>query len=213
MKLIIIIILIFNIIGCSSKEEKVDNNIVNELRDKYNNKDIIGYLVIPNILNIEVLQSKDNKYYLEHNIYKEKDIVGSIYMDYRVNIDSNKVLIYGHSGNMDNLPFKVLNEYDSEEFFNKNNKIYYYSLNKVYTYEVFSTYIEYEDFDYMNINNFNNKSYLEHIMKLKNKSEYNKDIKLDNNSKIIILQTCSMDKKIKANNKYRLVIGKLIKVS
>lgn len=201
MKKILLIIIIL-LTGCSNKV----------IRDN-SNKNIIGYLEIPNVFKVPVVQYSDNIYYLNHDINNKEDIKGSIFMDYRNNINDRKVLIYGHSGNYEDLPFLKLNNYSKEDFFKNNDLIYFYISNKIYKYRVFSTYIEYKDFDYMNLNSFNNLTYLEHINKLKNNSMFYKDIELDNDSKIIILQTCSMDKSIKSKTKYRLVIGKLIKVS
>ena len=77
-------------------------------------------------------------------------------------------------------------------------------------YEVFSSYIETDDFDYVNLKSFNGLTYEEHLNKLKNKSYIKSDIKLDENSKVLILQTCSFNNDINAKDKYQLVIGKEI---
>ncbi len=177
------------------------------------NTNIIGHLSIPNILETDIVQSNNNTYYLNHNMNNEEDINGSIFMDYRVNIKNKKVLIYGHSGNNNNLPFLVLNKYTNKDFFNKNNTIYIYTNNKTYIYKVFSSYIETKDFDYMNLNNFNNLSYLEHINKLKDKSLFTTNIELKEEDHILILQTCSTNKSIKSKTKYQLVVAKLEKES
>ena len=199
-KLLLIIIILLT--GCSNK-------IINDS----SNNNIIGYIEIPNVLKVPVVQYSDNNYYLNHDINNKEDIKGSIFMDYRNNINDKKVLIYGHSGEYDDLPFLKLNNYSNEDFFKKNDILELSINNKKYKYIIFSTYIEYKDFDYMNLYNFNGLTYLEHINKLKNNSMFYKDIELDNDSKIIILQTCSTDKYIKSNTKYRLVIGKLINIS
>lgn len=178
-----------------------------------NNTEPNIHLSIPNILETDIVQGNDNKYYLTHDIYNNEDINGSIFMDYRVNLNSKKVLIYGHSGNTNNLPFLVLNNYSNKEFFYKNNTIYIYTNNKTYIYKVFSSYIETKDFDYMNISNYNGLTYLEHINKLKDKSLYKTNIELTNKDHILILQTCSTNPNIKSKTKYQLVIAKLEKES
>ena len=194
MKKIITLLLILILTSCNT--DHINNNIV-------------GTINIPNILNVEVVQTTDNKYYLNHDINNNENINGSIFMDYRVNIDSKKVLIYGHSGNDDTLPFLILNKYNNKDFFYKNNKIYFYTNKKKYSYTIISSYIETKDFDYMNINNYNNLSYLEHINKLKNKSLFKTNIDLKEEDHILILQTCSTNKSIKSKLKYQLVIAKL----
>ncbi len=194
MKRILILIVILTLTSCTT------NNI---------NNNVIGTIIIPNIINTEVVKGKDNIYYLNHDINNNENINGSIFMDYRVSINSKKVLIYGHSGNDNTLPFLKLNNYTNKDFFYKHNKIYFYTNKKKYSYTIFSSYIETKDFDYMNINNYNNLSYLEHITKLKNKSLFKTNIILNENSHILILQTCSTNKSIKSKQKYQLVIAKL----
>lgn len=179
--------------------------------EKYNNPDIVGYIYIPNVLSSPILKSTTNEYYLSHDNYGNYDKKGSITMDYRVNIGDKKILLYGHSGKEQDLPFLILNKYTDESFFKKNNIIYIYDSNNTkYTYKIFSSYIETEDFDYVNIKSFNGLSWKEHLNKLKNKSLFNVNTELTDDSKIIILQTCSMVNK--GNKKYQLVIGVLINI-
>ena len=179
--------------------------------EKYNNPDIVGYIYIPNVLSSPILKSTTNEYYLSHDNYGNYDKKGSITMDYRVNMKDKKILLYGHSGKEQDLPFLILNKYTDESFFKKNNIIYIYDSNNTkYTYKIFSSYIETEDFDYVNIKSFNGLSWKEHLNKLKNKSLFNVNTELTDDSKIIILQTCSMVNK--GNKKYQLVIGVLTNV-
>ena len=179
--------------------------------EKYNNPDIIGYIYIPNVLSSPILKSTTNEYYLSHDNYGNYDKKGTITMDYRVNMKDKKILLYGHSGKETDLPFLALNNYTDESFFKKNNIIYIYDSNNTkYTYKIFSSYIETKDFDYVNIKSFNGLTWKEHLNKLKNKSLFKTDTELTDDSKVIILQTCSMVNK--GNKKYQLVIGVLTNV-
>ena len=179
--------------------------------EKYNNPDIIGYIYIPNVLSSPILKSTTNEYYLSHDNYGNYDKKGTITMDYRVNMKDKKILLYGHSGKETDLPFLALNNYTDESFFKKNNIIYIYDSNNTkYTYKIFSSYIETKDFDYVNIKSFNGLTWKEHLNKLKNKSLFKTDTELTDDSKVIILQTCSMVNK--GNKKYQLVIGVLTNI-
>lgn len=179
--------------------------------EKYNNPDIVGYIYIPNVLSSPILKSTTNEYYLSHDNYGNYDKKGTITMDYRVNMKDKKILLYGHSGKETDLPFLALNNYTDESFFKKNNIIYIYDSNNTkYTYKIFSSYIETKDFDYVNIKSFNGLTWKEHLNKLKNKSLFKTDTELTDDSKVIILQTCSMVNK--GNKKYQLVIGVLTNV-
>ena len=111
---IILILLNFNVNSKNISTNKLDKDSINTkiidnmMEDKYNNKDIIGYLKIDNILNTPVLQGNDNYYYLNHNINKEIDKKGSVFLDYRNNISDKKLIIYGHSGKEKELSFKKI---------------------------------------------------------------------------------------------------------
>ena len=76
---------------------------------------------------------------------------------------------------------------------------------------MFSSYIETNDFDYVNLESFGGLTYKEHLEKLKKKSYVSKDIELKEDSKVLILQTCSFDESIQADPKYQIVIAKEIK--
>lgn len=207
---LLLILLNFNANSKNISTNKLDKDSINTkiidnmMEDKYDNKDIIGYLKIDNILNTPVLQSNDNYYYLNHNINKEIDKKGSVFLDYRNNIYDNKLIIYGHSGREKELSFNVLNKYNDYNFYKKHSSLLFIHDNKIDKYKIFSSYIEKEDYDYLNLKNFNG-SYIEHLNKLKNKSKYLINTNLDDNSKIIILQTCSMIDIGKSH--FMLVIG------
>lgn len=185
------------------------NNVsINQLRKEYNNQDIIAYLEIPNVLGEPIVQTNDNEYYLHNDIYKKDNIIGASFLDYRNNLDSDKkLLIYGHSNPEGTLPFVKLINYNNEDFFRENRYIYLIDSNRKRKYEVFASYIETEDFDYVNLKSFGGLTYGEHLNKLKNKSYVTSDIKLDDNSKVLILQTCSYAE-IDTNLKYQLVMAK-----
>ena len=198
------------IIKNTKKETKEDyKKIIDELKIKYNNEDIVALVEIPSVLEEVIVQTNNNDYYLHNDINKKENIIGASFLDYRNDLNtSNKLLIYSHSDPEGTLPFVKLTNYNNEEFFNNNKYIYLTDSNKKRKYEVFSSYIETDDFDYVNLESFNGLSYGEHLNKLKNKSYVKSDIELDDNSKILILQTCSFNEYINAKDKYQLVIAK-----
>ena len=190
------------------KEKTVD---IKKLQEHYQNEDIISFLDIPDVLSYPIVKSSDNNYYLNHQLDHSNNIKGTPFMDYRVNPGDNKVLIYGHSGNEKDLPFLVLHYYREESFYEEHPMIYLYSEDYKYSYHIISSYVETKDFDYVNINGFNGLSWSEHINKLKDKSDYKIDMPIDENSKILILQTCGYTSNTNGG-KYKLVIGLLVNV-
>ena len=64
------------------------------------NKNIIGWIQIEDTkIDYPVMQSKDEEYYLDHNIDQEKDNNGAIFIDAECSIwpRSQNIIIYGHN--------------------------------------------------------------------------------------------------------------------
>ena len=192
--------------------KKVDyNKTISDLQKKYNNSDIIALIEIPNVLEEVIVQTNNNDYYLHYDINKNENIIGATFLDYRINLnDSKKLLVYSHSDPEGTLPFVKLNNYNNEDFYKDNKYIYLIDSTGKRKYEVFASYIETKDFDYVNLETFNGLTYGEHLNKLKNKSLIKTNVELDDNSKVLILQTCSFNDSINAIDKYQLVMAKEI---
>lgn len=62
------------------------------------NKDIIGWLKIEDVLEEAVLQ-RDNDYYLTHNVLKQKSLTGALFLDENCDLDTvpTQMLIHGHN--------------------------------------------------------------------------------------------------------------------
>ena len=192
----------------SPKENTVKENKYEQLIRDYP-QTVIAFIEIPGIFIQPVAQTTDNDYYLTHNVWQEEDSNGAIYLDYRIHLDqSPKFIIYGHSDPKLSLPFASLSRYDDESFFYEHNIIYLYTKEKTYTFQVFSSYVETSDFDYLNLESYNGLTWLEHLQKLKNKSQYQTDLSLEENKKVLVLQTCSFDTKYQNyRQKYRVVVA------
>ena len=178
------------------------------LQETYHNSEIIGYIEIPGVISYPIVKAVNNTYYLNHLLDLTENIKGSPFMDYRVQFEDRKILIYGHSGKEQDLPFLQLHRYEDVSFYQEHPTIYLYSVDKIYTYQIFASYLEGQDYDYVNINSFRGLSWLEHIQKLQSKSDYSIPITLDENSKILILQTCNVEEDY-IGGTYRLLIGVL----
>jgi len=217
------VILLFNLFSSnSSKQYNLDieqndnvNNpvnyeeIINNLKLEYNNDDVVGILEINNTdYIVPIMQGEDNDYYLNHTPDGKENYMGSIYLDYRVNIDSSKkLLIYGHNSSNIDMPFKILEEFYDKDYYNNHKYVEITTSTTKKKYEIFSVHVETKDFSYMNINFVNDEDYLNHITKLKERSMYDTDIELGNDDEILILQTCSTHKDYyNYKKKYLLII-------
>ena len=198
------------IAGSTNIEDKVSyKEEIEELRKKNkNNKDIIGILEIENTdFVVPVLQGKDNDYYLNHLPNKKRNFYGSIFLDYRVNIDnSKKLLIFGHNSSRYKMPFYILEKYYDEDYLKEHKYVTIKTENKVRKYELFSIFVETSDFSYMAVK-YNKKDYLKHLTNLKKKSMYKIDTEIIGNENILILQTCSTHKKYKNYKKKYLLLS------
>ena len=204
-----------NTIEVNYEINKIDyEEELNKVRNKYNNNDIVGILSnSDDTLNEIVMQSTDNDYYLEHTVYHESNWRGQTFLDYRNDINnSDKLIIYGHNSNYYNLPFKVLENYYNKSYYDENKYLYLQTNLNKYKYEIFSVYVEVSDWEYYNKMKFNTKDeYYNHILKLKNKSMYDTNVSVNEDDKILIIQTCSTKKEYSNyENKFLLIIAKRV---
>lgn len=220
----LLIILIINLIPNKYDSEYLDldieqndnvNNpidyegIINDLKEEYNNDDVVGLLEINNTdYVVPIMQGEDNDYYLNHTPDGKKNFMGSIYLDYRVNIDSDrKLLIYGHNSSNIDMPFKILEEFYDKDYYDNHKYVEITTSTTKKRYEIFSVHVETSDFSYMNINFVDDDDYLDHITKLKEKSMYDTGVELNEDDEILVLQTCSTHKDYRNYaKKYLLII-------
>jgi sortase B len=159
------------------------------------NKEVVGWINIPDThIDYPVLQAGDNEYYLNHDINGNKSLFGSIFMDFRNNIngsDSN-IILYGH--NMKNgSMFHDLVYYKDQQFFEKHPIIFFDTLYEEEKWEIFSVYVTNVKFNYL-ITNFKTvEEQQKYLNIIKDKSLFKKDITLTKDDKILTLSTCSYE--------------------
>lgn len=187
--------------------EQLEPNKIQALKEQYNNQDIKGIISITNEnFSYPVVQTTNNEYYLNHNYNKEEYNLGSIYLDYRTNLNNNKILIYGHSSTKNKAPFNILENYYDYDYYKNHKYITLETETDFHKYEIFSVYVETTDFTYMNINFDNQEQWYSHILKLQQKSLYKTEVELTKTDNILILQTCSNNKTYQNYSKKYLLI-------
>ncbi len=185
------------------------NNKMNFNKMKSINDEIVGWIKVENTnIDYPFVQTNNNEYYLTHFIDKSFNKIGTVFLDYRNNIntlDQNNIL-YAH-GRMDETMFGSLRNVLDKKWFDetKDKNIYLYTENGYYIFEIFSVYKIKTTDDYLKIH-FNN-DFQEFINLIKSRSIYDFDVNEKNYNKIITLSTCY-------NKDYKIVMhGKLIKDS
>lgn len=192
------------------KDEEISvKDEIDELKNKYNNDEIIAILNIDNEINTPVAQTKDNQFYLKKSLSLKKSVLGSVFMDYRVNKDSKQINIYGHNSTKYKPPFNTLEGYLKKDYFNEHKNISLKIDNKIKKYEIFSIVLadKKSTEEHMNINYKTDSEWLKHFNRLKNRSIYKSNIELNENDKVLVLQTCLFGKN---KGKLMVVVAKLI---
>ncbi len=167
-------------------------NLINEYKKEFNNDDIVGHISIEDTnVNYIFVQGNDNEYYLTHNLSKEENKVGSVFLDYKNKVTDKKLILYGHSFEHYNGPFNDLENYDTEEYFNDHKNIEIIINNQIKNYVIFSVMIikkSSKEFEFLKLE-FDDEEYIEHLKYLKENSIYDTLVET-NNEDIIVLQTC-----------------------
>lgn len=116
------------------------------------NNDLIGWLTIEGMaIDYPVMQCGDDKYYLEHDFYKNESVYGCLYVKEQadVNTPGTNFIIYGHNMR-DGSMFGDLDLYQDESFFLEHPFISFDTLYEERIYEiiaVFRSQVYYADED------------------------------------------------------------------
>lgn len=183
-----------------------EDNVIKKYQDMFSNDDIIGELSINNTdLKVPIVKGKDNDYYLKRLLNKQVNSLGSVFMDYRNNTSDKKIIIYGHNSHNVYTEFHILEKYLNSSYYSNHSIITFKDINYTYTYQIFSVYKTNKNYKHVNLN-FTSEEYSEHVKWLKNNSLYDTHVPIDDDSQIIVLQTCD----ISNEGEYIIVVGKKI---
>lgn len=196
------------------KKNKISDELnINDRYDQYkkefNNNDIVGRLIIDS-LNIDELlvQTTDNDYYLRRLLDGTYNVMGSMFVDYRSDIENGRQInIYGHNSDIYDLPFRKLLNYLDRDFFLNNRKILLETLNGTKTFEIFSVKVITDDIEHTEILFDNDADFNEHIKKLRNNSLYDSHDEVSGTDQILVLQTCLINNTL---GKYLIIIGRKV---
>lgn len=160
------------------------------------NQDVVGWLKVNNTnVDYPVVQTTDNDYYLKHNLYKESDKNGWIFMDYRnslYNMDQNTI-IYGHNMYYSGVMFGTLTKaYKKDWYTNPENQII--SFNTIYesmNYQIFSIYKVPKTKDYLKTYFANDDEFNTFVKMIKDRSINDFEVEINPGDKILTLSTCT----------------------
>ena len=166
-----------------------------KLREK--NKDIIGWIKVNSTnINYPVVQYSDNEYYLTHDLYKNYNGGGWVFLDYRNKNDFNNKnsIIYAHGRENKTMFGTLKNILNKEWYQNKDNYVIKTSsLSGSYVWQVFSVYKTPNTNDYIKTNFNADSEYQTFLNLITKRSIYNFNTNLTINNKILTLSTCFDD--------------------
>lgn len=179
------------------------------------NQDFVGWLKIENTsLDIQVVQGRDNEYYLKRDFYKNSNRYGCPFLDYRNNskeLDDN-TLIYGHHMSDGSL-FSNLDGYTTLEGYKKSPIINFSTLYQDYQFKVFAVFISTSSpstdngFNYMITDFASDERFTNFINEVRLRSIINTNVTVNSNDKIITLATCSRE----FDDARLVVMGRLVR--
>lgn len=187
------------------------------------NDETVGWLYIPGTnINTPVVQHENNDFYLTNNYYGSYTKYGCVYADYKCQRKtlSKNTVIYGHDMSC-GMAFYDLNRYEDIEWYKKNPKIIYHTLNGTYTFLIYTAFLTTthtkDDGGYM-FNfiepNMTDSSFAGFIEQVNQRALYKTAVDLNSSDKIINLSTCNytytnaLGKKVDTR---LVVIGRLLR--
>ena len=187
---------------------KKDETEIDFKKLKETNSDTVAYIIIPNTkISYPIVKGNNNDYYLNHSFDKKYNEAGWIFANYENRFDGTdkNISIFGHNrlnGSMFGTLKKTLSKSWQQD--SNNHEISFMTEEGKYKYLVFSTYkIKAED--YYIKSSFDSNEFGDFVNTLKSRSNYNYNVEVGNDDKIITLSTCDI------NNDYRIVLhAKLI---
>ncbi len=160
------------------------------------NSDICAYLYYPRLsISFPVAATNSNSYYLNHDLYKQYNIYGSVFLDKDCSmfLSSKNSIIYGHSiiGKNDGM-FTTIKKLTEQNNFDSCNRFILYTKEQNYLCEIFSfqyTSIKSEPY---RISFSDDEDFIDWITKIKSDSMYtDESIGINKDSRIVTLSTCA----------------------
>lgn len=167
------------------------------------NQDLVGWVKIDNTnLDVQVVQSSDNDYYLNRDFYRKTSRYGCPYLDFKNDpqyLDDNTV-IYGHHMT-DGLMFSNLDKYKTLEGYKESPIIEYSTLYETYYFKVFAAFISNAKVVDDNGNFFNfivtdfvtDEKFSGFVDEVEKRSIFKTDVNVQPDDKLITLVTCSYE--------------------
>lgn len=117
----------------------IGTELLPECRTLYQiNPDLVGWLTVPGELDLPVVY-RDNTYYLNHDFYGRDNDSGTIFLDEAHPFEKDTQYLFFHGHNVwDGSMLGNLTHYRNQDYYEENPYLYFNSLYRRETYEVFA---------------------------------------------------------------------------
>lgn len=162
------------------------------------NSDVKGWIVVNGTnVNYPFVQTKDNKYYLNHSFDKSYNNAGWVFLDYRNDLsdfNNKNTILYAHNMNNKTMFGTLINILSNGWLNNPDNYIIKLSTEYENTlWQVFSVYHIPKTSDYIKTDFYNNYEFERFANTILNRSMYNFNTPISKEDKILTLSTCYID--------------------
>ena len=160
------------------------------------NPDTYGWITVEGTnINYPIVQAEDNDYYLNRSFQDKYLPFGSIYADFvcsRVIEENFNTVLYGHNVTSNGTMFNGVTDFLSKSFFDKYGKITVYTIDGIYTYEVFSVYETDYVYHYRKTDFADDIEFEPYLEELQGNSLWEKkDYEPKGSDRILTLSTCT----------------------
>jgi len=173
--------------------------------------DIIGWIQSEGTpINFPIVQGRDNFFYLNHLPNRQRNHLGSIFMDYRNAPDFTNLItkIYGHNtpnGTM----FGTLRQYSSQQFFEDHHSMFIFTPDQNYELVLFAGYTLDSAFEVPPMSFANSESFYEFIDNIRRRSIFSSELEITFGDRLVLLATCTSGG---LESERLIIVGKLVNI-
>lgn len=159
------------------------------------NSDTKGWIRFnDNKVNNPLVQTNNNNFYLDHSFQKNKNSLGTLFLDHRnKSLEDQNVVIFGHNAVDDSMFGSLVNIFEKDFFDKEEHKIIEIIdlKEESHKYEIFSYYVIEKEEYYITTSFVEDKEFQEFINTIKKRSIRNFNTTLSTKDKILTLSTCN----------------------
>lgn len=180
--------------GDGEESRTDDTTVSNGLKTLYAmNPDLIGWLQIPCAdVDHPVMQAEDNDFYLHRDFYKNYRYAGTLFVDYRSNVqaEGQNTIIYGHhmiDGSMLGRVDRLL-KYDT---YQKNKTFTLRTMDGTYECQIFAAFSCTTAFPYIQTSFYSDQQFEEYVAMCRAESVYDTEVTVSPGDRILTISTCN----------------------